>query len=153
MKRNFVWIDLESLGPPRGNVEIDGVRIVVDLAPSNRPTAVFGRLLKKPRRFEVGFEYTDNEPEGRRHVIDSVTFVEGRHSGKLLRIEVEADGVDVVELQTRLADAANRRTRALDPEEDVDRPFGQFLNSRAATSVIANEELFRSITSGLVAAT
>ena len=56
MRDNFVWIDPDQLGESGESVEIDGVRIVLDLSPSNRPTAVFGRLLKRPRRFEVGFE-------------------------------------------------------------------------------------------------
>ena len=152
MRDNFVWIDPDQLGESGESVEIDGVRIVLDLSPSNRPTAVFGRLLKRPRRFEVGFEYTDNEPEGSRQELGGITFVEGRYSGKLLRIEVATKGVGVVELQTRLAKAVDQRTQSLRPGPEGDAPFGQFLNSRAATNVLSSDDLFRRISDGLVSA-
>jgi hypothetical protein len=151
-----VWIRpdrFKSVGQP---VQVDGVDLQVQLSPYDAPTSIRGRYRADTKDFEIRFEYMDEEPPGRTRTVKHIRFVEGRYSEKLLAIIIPVDKkplnkVGIIRLQSDIVEALENRAEALDPNQHSERPFGRFLNLKAAKDVVENTDEFESVTRELVA--
>ena len=89
-KQQFMWINGERIRKSR-TVDVYGLEIEVELSPFETPTSIRGRHLPHIG-FVIDFDYIDSEPSvSNPEKVESVEFLEGRHTGKLLRITIPVD--------------------------------------------------------------
>lgn len=126
------WLRLKNIpeGPPQPAVP--GVLFDVVVSPYNVPEAI--RAVKvRGGRFRIEFRYIDGDEPGREVALDGhVTVIEGRHSQRLLALEVDVDALGaktvgvsftaVDQLKTQLTSAWDRVQRMRGPSyENRDR--------------------------------
>lgn len=87
------WLRLKNILEATGKAEPPGVLFNVVVSPYDVPEAVRG--FKVPGgRFRIEFRYIDGEEPGRQVPLDGhVTVTEGRHSHRLLALEVDVAAI------------------------------------------------------------
>lgn len=132
---NYRTLDQEQFFNLRKAENVDGLQITVRLSPYETPCAVAELYDGDGKKVRISFRYIDSEPGVQVPGADGVTFVEGRHTGKLLSISVP---IDVGQLSA--ADVDGVRYRALEAIRKRRATFkeavGRRLNFDAAKTVI-----------------
>ncbi|MFG0285557.1 MAG: hypothetical protein ACF8R7_14155 [Phycisphaerales bacterium JB039] len=88
------WLKLKNLPGAVPHVPVPSVRLDVVVSPYEVPEAVRGFKIAKGR-FRIEFRYIDGpEPEGVSRSLDEhVKAIEGRHSRRLLALEIDVDAL------------------------------------------------------------
>jgi len=134
----WIGVDLKSDDADQSSIEtVRGVKVSVQISPYDRPLAFRGIYVKERGAFRIEFRYSDEEA-GETHQVDGVVSVElGRHSHKLLAIEVAVDRHDIRVIELQLVksalEKADETVRQLQSRER--RPNAR-LNYRAIDEVL-----------------
>lgn len=120
MKERYIWItpdfhdELEE-AEVRDGEKVAELRLQLHLSAYDIPKSVKG--FRTSEEFVVEFDYIDSEPLGKKVVPDAggITFVEGRHSGRLMQIRINLrllkiqDARCIVNLKPTVIDAIDER--------------------------------------------
>ncbi len=129
LSSGWIPLDQEQELLARRTVEIGGVQTQVMTSPLDLPLAIKGDYDDVSGWLRVDFKYTFDEPADAEHPAPDVCFHIGKHSGRLLAVQVqigpgrspeEAAGASVklivAALKERLASANRRRREDVRPE-------------------------------------
>ncbi|MFV0442531.1 MAG: hypothetical protein ACK5Q5_03065 [Planctomycetaceae bacterium] len=152
-----IWINPARFQKLGKEVQVDGIDLQVQLSPFSRPNGVRGEYQRKTKCFVIRFDYIDAEPDGAPSVHRGIRFIPGKHSGKLLAIEIPiAVGVfksaALIQLQTEVVAALKDQSSQFDPEQNDRGTWGKYLNWEAAREVLEDESEFNAVAGELVGA-
>jgi hypothetical protein len=110
----FLWVNPEQLERAQQTVKVECVDLIVELSPFKTPKAVSGEYDPKKRRFNVAFQYLEQEPEVQAQDSGEMHVIVGKHTGKIIRIAIpiehyplDKDGA--IRLRADLTAALTRR--------------------------------------------
>ena len=136
---HYVWINRDRLEKKSSRtLKVDGIDLQVQLSPYDSPTAIVGQYDNESGTVWISFQYADDEHAASKvSKIDDIEFLEGRHSGKLLKISIPVDkrNLAVIALQTRVLDALKKRTQTFRGLPTI----GKELNQEVAEDVLSSE--------------
>lgn len=108
------WIQVD---PTKVDIETTatrkGVAFQVFISPYDLPEAVRGRFDPTVRRFVIEFRYLLDEPEERLAIDQHVTLILGTKSNRLLRIQVDTDGLGADQVALRINQAIDQLPQRL----------------------------------------
>ncbi len=87
-----IWINPERLSNAFEEAEVEGIDLMIELSPYDAPKAIVGEYSEKRGKFDISFEYIDEEPEKLiDESSDGIRAFAGKHSEKLLRLSIPID--------------------------------------------------------------
>lgn len=132
----YRWVNSELLNTTNTSITVDGITLDVQLSPFDTPRGISGEFDTKSRVFSINFQYADEEPPAGQRTIDDIAFVEGKHSGKLLKILIPTSNKNlmVIELETRVVNALKKRRKSFHGLSDINRQLNQDVASEVLHS-------------------
>ena len=97
------WIRLPASQLDEQTRVENGVEITVFCSPYDVPRAVRGDYDQDRQRFVIEFKYIQSEPTEKEHLDEHVLARVGRHSGRIILLEIDVDEVEASSVQLNLA--------------------------------------------------
>jgi len=144
-----IWVKPEIADLTQQSIKVDGSDLNIRISPYDIPTIVSAELDKSKSKFNIQFDYIDNEPAIRDHSIkNDVEVFQGKHSQKILKINVpvKQDVEDLEEVQNKILKAFAERGTKFDP----DAPIGGQLNQIVVLHLLKNTADFKKLAADLV---
>lgn len=136
-----VWINPDRFKNASKMMRVDGIDLTVQLSPYDCPQAISGSYQKGTGDFVISFNYIDEEPMSSKPCrIGDIEIVEGKYTGKLLKIMVPVDkkslkDISIIKLQTRVLDAFEKRRAEFKGMPTV----AKELNQEAAKEILTED--------------
>jgi hypothetical protein len=101
----WIEVDQRKLAAPRREV-VNGVEMQVFVSPYDVPQAIRGAYDDSKHRFAIELKYVgDDEPLESRQPHDNVVMFVGKESGRLKRIEIDVDRLNVSAVALKIISA------------------------------------------------